>query len=291
VARQFNRQYNLTIIPVTGERRIISDLRINFEVSKSVIGAPNLCKIVIYNPNNDTISALQSAKTKIILNAGYENNLKLLFKGDIRNSTDTRTNVDRMITLYAADGERSWQNAKVNKTFDANISIKTIVAEVIKTFDLAIGTIEGIPDIADKLRGQTLSGKSSVLLDQFAKEYGFNWSIQDEKVVIVKKDESLIGVSSVIVSAATGMIGTPSITQNGADVTTLMNPELMPNRLFTIESASSEINIGDLFYIQPKASSAEGTYKIQEVIFTGDNLEGNWLSSVKGVSLHNAGGT
>jgi len=283
MARQYKRAYDLTILPTTGSYKVVSQLRIIFEITKSVLSFPNLARIQIYNPNSDTLSLLQKKFTKIVLNAGYESNLRLLFKGEIRNVYQTKIGTDRIVTIYAGDGEKDWQNATFNKTFTENVSISSAILEVLKTFEeVSLGVINGLPQVADKLRGQTLSGSSKDILDNFADEYGFNWSIQDGEMVIVPIEEPLQSNEAVLVNAATGMIGSPTVTEIGADVTTLLNPRMLPNRAFKIESVNAEIQLGNLFFRKIPRTTAEGTYKIQEVTFKGDSREGDWLSSVKG---------
>jgi hypothetical protein len=287
VARQYKRVYDLTIIPTDGESRIIRELRVNFEITKSVLSFPNLAKIVIYNPNQDTLSSLQKKFTKLVFNAGYEGNSRLLFKGEVRNVFQTKVGVDRLITIYAGDGERDWQNATFNKTFTENITISKAIEEVLATFkEVTVGVIDGIPNVANKLRGQTLSGTSKDILDNFADEYGFNWNIQDGEVIITPVESPLQGNEAVLVNAATGMIGSPTVTEIGADVTTLLNPRLVPNSAFRIESINADIQLGNLFFRDIKRTSAEGNYKVQEVTFRGDSREGDWLSSVKGRILN-----
>lgn len=283
MARQFKRVYDLTVIPSDGEARIIKDLRINFEITKSVLSFPNLCKLVIYNPNEETKSALQKKFTKIVLNVGYEGDVRLLFKGEVRNIFQIKNGIDRLITVYAGDGERDWQNAAFNKTFTENVTISAAIEEVLKTFkEVTIGTINGLPQVADKLRGQTLSGSSKDILDDFSNEYGFDWSIQDGEVIITPIESPLENDEAVLINAATGMIGSPTLTEIGADVNTLLNPRLLPNRAFKIESVNSDIQLGNLFFRNVPKTSAEGIYKIQEVSFKGDSREGDWISSVKG---------
>jgi len=283
VARQYKRVYDLTIVPTDGESRVIKELRVNFEITKSILSFPNLCKLIIYNPNEDTLSTLQKKYTKILLNAGYEGDLLLLFKGEIRNIYQSKNGTDRIITIYAGDGERDWQNSTFNKTFTENVTISNAIQEVLKSFEeVTIGVINGLPQVADKLRGQTLSGSSKDILDGFADEYGFDWSIQDGEVVITPTESPLEGDEAVLVNAATGMIGSPTVTEIGADVTTLLNPRMLPNRAFKIESVNADIQLGNLFFRNIKRTSAEGTYKIQEVSFKGDSREGEWTSMVKG---------
>ncbi len=287
MSRQYKRAYELTVISNDGDVRIIKDLRINFEITKSVLSFPNLAKIVIYNPNQDTISLLQKKFTKIVLNAGYEGDIKLLFKGQLRNAFQGKTSTDRTITIYAGDGERDWQNAAFNKTFTENVSISAAIQDVLKTFkEVTIGTLQGLPTVADKLRGQTLSGSSKDILDQFAEEYGFDWSIQDGEVIITPIEQPLESDEAILISSVTGMLGSPTITEIGADVTSLLNPKLLPNRAFKIESVSADVQLGNLFFRDIKKTDAEGTYKIQEVTFKGDSRDGDWVSSVKGRALN-----
>jgi len=283
MARQYKRVYDLTVIPPGGEARIIRGLRINFEITKSILSFPNLARITLYNPNQETLSTLEEKYTRIILNAGYEGDSRLLFKGDIRNVFQTKTGRDRLVTIYSGDGEKSWQNATFNKTLSANLSVSSAIQEVLKTFsDVTIGPLQGLPQVADKLRGQVLSGSSKDIMDNFAEEYGFTWSIQDGEVIIAPYQEPLEGDEAVLITAATGMIGSPTITEIGVDVTTLLNPRLLPNRAFIIESLNADVAIGNLFFRNIKRTSAEGLYKIQEVVFRGDSRDGDYISSVKG---------
>lgn len=283
MARQYKRVYELTVIPPDGEARIIRDLRVNFEITKSVLSFPNIARISIYNANQDTLSALQERYSRIVLNAGYEGDVRLLFKGDIRNVFQSKTGPDRVTTIYSGDGEQSWQNATFNKTLSENLSVKSAIEEVLKTFsDINIGTLEGLPDVKDKLRGQVLSGSSKDIMDNFAEEYGFTWSIQDGEIVITPDEEPLQGDEAILVNVATGMIGSPTVTEIGVDVTTLLNPRMLPNRAFKVESVNAEVTIGNLFFRNIKRTTGEGLFKIQEVTFRGDSRDGEWTSSVKG---------
>tara|TARA_R110000764_G_scaffold43177_1_gene97004 strand:- start:3677 stop:4411 length:735 start_codon:yes stop_codon:yes gene_type:complete len=243
--------------------------------------------LVIYNPNQETLSALQNKFTKIVLNVGYEGDVRLLFKGEVRNVFQMKSGVDRLITVYAGDGERDWQNATFNKTFSETVTINKAIEEVLKSFEeVSTGAIEGLPQGADKLRGQTLSGSSKDIMDEFANEYGFDWSIQDGEIVITPIESPLQNNEAVLLTAATGMLGSPTVTEIGANAVSLLNPRLLPNRAFKIESVNADIQLGNLFFRGIKKTSAEGTYKIQEVVFKGDSREGEWTSSVKGRAIN-----
>lgn len=290
MSKQYNRTYELLITNrETGETRVIRGLRLNFEITKSVISFPNLCRFTLYNANDDTLSLLQNKLTDVVINAGYFGNVRLLFKGQIRNVFQSKEGPDKMLTVYSGDGELDWQNSIFNKTFTANVSISEAIEEVMESFkNLSVGFIGGLPEDAKKMRGQTLSGSSKDILDDFAEEYGFNWSIQNGEIVVVPIEGAIDTDEAVVVNAATGMIGSPIVTEVGANVKTLLNPSLLPNRLFRIESVNADIAIGNLYFRGVKRTTATGVYKIQEVTFKGDSREGEWTSFVKGRFLSSA---
>lgn len=286
MSRQFKREYELTITPTDGESRVITDLRLNFEVKKSILSYPNLAHISIYNPNDETLSTLQRKYTKVTLSAGYQGNQSSVFKGEVRNVLQTKSGVDRVLSFYAGDGERDWQNSFINKTYSESVNIKTIVNDVISTFkETAKGIIEGLPEVADNLMGETLSGSSKYVLDTLANEHGFEWSIQDGEIIITSENEPLSSSQAELISVTTGMVGSPTLTEIGADVTALMNPKLNPKTLFKIESQNADIKMGNLFFRDIKKTSAEGFYVVQEVTHKGDSREGNWLSILRGRSI------
>lgn len=288
MSRFFKRDYLLRITAQDGEQREISGLALNFEITKSVLSFPNLAKITLFNPAPGTIAALQRRDTLIELMAGYEDNTRLIFRGRVRNVIQGRQGVDRAITFYSADGEQDWRNARIAKTYSESVDMQTVIKDVLSTFeDSTIGALEGLPDVSDKLRGQTLVGPSKMVMDQFAQEYGFSWSIQDGEVTTVGIERALSGLEVIDITPATGMLGSPTVTEIGADVTTLLNNQLLPNRAFRIESVNADIALGNLNFRDIPRTTAEGLYKVQEVQFRGEFPRGAWTSAVKGLSLVN----
>lgn len=292
MTKQYERNYELIVITADGQVRTIRGLRIEFEITKSLISYPNIAKISIYNANEDTLSALQRKFTRIILNVGYGTDLKVLFKGEVRNVFQEGGSINKLLTIYSGDGEKDWKNSFFNKTYNKNVSIKTIITDLVNSFpSLTLGEIEGIPDVADNLLGSTISGKTSDILDRYATDYGFNWSIQDEQIIITPDDQALSNSEAVLINASNGMIGSPTLTETnlgfgGVEVTTLLNPRLKPTGLFKIESVTQNISIPNLFFREVKKTRAEGLYRTQEVVFKGDSRQGEWLSTAKGTAVN-----
>ena len=119
-----------------------------------------------------------------------------------------------------------------------------------------------------------------------AKEYGFVWSIQDGEIITTPKNIPLTSGEAFVITAATGMIDSPTTTDLGVEVKTLLNPQLVPNTAFIIESLNSDVVLGNLFFEKIQETNASGTYKILESIFKGDSYDGEWTTLVKGVLIN-----
>lgn len=280
---QYKRKYELLVgDESTGVR--ITDLRISFEVSKDLTGYPNLAKINIYNLKQETRARIEKEFDRIILNAGYENNIKLLFNGEIRNVTHLKQGVDTVTTIFAHDGAKDFDSSKINATFREGTSVSQLVKSVISTFkETSVGELSGLNNLGDKLQGITLSGSSKDVLDQLAEENNFEWSITDGIINVVKKDEALNRIANI--TSASGMIGSPTITEIGADVKILLNPELIPNGKINIVSLTSKVSLGNLLFRDIKKTIGEGVYKIQKITHIGDTHTNEWSSDIVGIII------
>lgn len=260
---------------------VITGLRIQFTITKDLQGFPNLAEISIYNLSEDTRSKIQSEFENLVLKAGYVDNLKTIFTGDLRNVTKTRIGPDLITTVYAADGNKDFEEAFYNKSFNDGAKVSDIVNDVISEFkEVTKGVTEGISQTAQKVFGATFSSDSSEVLDQLGDENDFDWSIQNGKVDIIARD-SFVNEQTVI-NSQTGMINSPIITEIGADVKTLLNPSVLPGRLVKIESVAPNFSLGNLNFRNINKTLGEGVYKVIKIIHNGDTHSNNWDSMITG---------
>jgi len=285
LARQFKRSYSLILSG--NNTKSISQLRIAFEITKSERSYPNVAKIDIYNPNQETISMLTSDDPLITLRVGYLGDEGIIFRGKSRNVYANKIGEDRILTVYAADGGRDWESAIYNKTLSENVKIADVVNELLSTLtsdEVTVGVIQGLDSPADKLRGQTLSGSTKDIMDMLAEDYDFTWNIQDGEINVIERDSSINYLESVLINQNTGMIGSPTVTEIGVEVTSLINPKLLPGRLFTVEASSAQLSLSNLQFRNVQRTSANGTFRAYEVIFKGDTHTNEWYALAKGVS-------
>ena len=282
MSAQYKRGYKLSVVTPEGKALVITDLRVRFEITKDLFGYPNLGDIQIFNLSRDKVTAISQEFTLIELQIGYGGALDTVFRGDIRNIVNRREGVDTITQFYAGDGERATRDARLSKTYAAGTSIKQIVKELAETFKIPTAKLDGLDTTRTNQRGQTISSASKDAMDKLADDYKFHWSIQDGELVTQDRESYDKDNTVFNINRSTGMIGSPTITELGADVRTLMNPRLNPYRAIQITTPDAEINVGNLFFRTKIPTLGTGLFRINKVVHTGDTRGNDWTSAITG---------
>jgi len=129
-------------------------------------------------------------------------------------------------------------------------------------------------------------------LNELAKANDFDWSMPDEQLLIVKRGQSRDEALRLI-SARTGMIGSPEWINTGGDnaklatqqglkfkVTSLCIPSLKPADLIVVESGSLQGRVGDYFYDVEK-EDFRSEFIVSKVQHDLDNIEGNFITQIE----------
>jgi hypothetical protein len=287
MALQFKRGYELRLVNPSGRVVTSTELRVKFEITKDLFGYPNLGNIKIYNLTTDRAVEISEEFTTVELKVGYQNTLALLFKGDIRNVINRREGVDTITEIFAGDGDRPVRKTKFSKTFAPGTPILQMVKEAAASFGIPNAKLDGIDSTQSNLNGITMSGSTKDLLNKMSDDYDFYWSIQDGQFTTQSRDDYDRINAVNIITRATGMIGSPAITEIGADVRTLLNPDLQPYRAFQVKTPNVDVSVGNLFFRNKKSipTLGEGLFRVNKVIHSGDTRGPDWVSSLTGRRL------
>ena len=102
----------------SGENALdLSDLDIDFEVSRSVEWYDNEATITVYNPSPSTINTLMNEGNSVVLKAGYvnEHNLRNIFVGQIAVASPHRSGKDVVVVLTCVQARGAYyQLARLN---------------------------------------------------------------------------------------------------------------------------------------------------------------------------------
>jgi hypothetical protein len=286
-AQQFGRAVSLIVFGKDLDGLDLSELRIKFSVKRSDTMTPNTADIRVYNLEEKTAIRVRDEFKNVILQAGYEGNKGVIFKGNIKQVILGRESAtDTFIDIIAGDGDRAYNFAIVNQTLAPGATQKDQLDALSKSMankGVGPGHIGDMPP--EKLpRGKVLYGNSKNYLRDVAETSGKNWSIQDEKLTFVSKKSYLPG-ERVVLTSKTGMIGTPQQTNEGVNVKCLLNPNIKIGNRIQIDNKSIErykINLAvpNSAANIPAPLTADGVYYVLVIEHQGDTRGVEWYSSM-----------
>ena len=261
--KQFGRQWKLDISNEQ-ETLSITQLRVAFEIDKTINEKPNPAKIQVWNLNRNHINKLLSQDyKKAALSVGY-NELRQIYSGDITKVRIQRDGLDFVLTLECSDGHVANTQSRAKTTLKAGATDKQIVEEIQKTMPKVQAGAIDIPNKRQLPRGRVLNGDSREILNRVARNNMADWSIQDGSLVFLPKDK-VLSDDAVLISQDTGMINAPEQTDDGLEITCLLNPALQIGGLIKLESIIEYFN---------------GEYKVVKLAHSGDGMGGDWHSKM-----------
>ena len=262
--QQFGRAIQSIIGSSTESIVIDGGLTISFDLTKTITSEPNEATISIVNLNQSTRNLITDKKyNRILLNAGYGDDMRTLFVGYIDEVENRKESTDITTTMTCSDGSKDYRESRTAVTVKKGQSDKEIVKEVLKDMP---NTETGIQEYkkATKLpRGKTLVGNSRDILKTVAKNQDSNWSIQDGKLLILPKTSALANNEGFLIQEGTGMLGSPQKTSDGLEVRCLLN---------------NIMRVGQLCRVASRIKEMSGDFKITKIQMKGSNKGGDFTN-------------
>lgn len=301
--RQWKRKVQV-VIGKKGIGLLVENLRVQFEVVKTVESAPNVAVIKIYNLHPDNEAKIKNEFDELLLNAGYEGAMQLVFRGNIKHVYRYREGNDYITEIEAGDGDKDFRKAVMNETLAAGTTTSQLVDRAVGTFKSTGGTTKGTVQVTERarIRGKVISGNTRDVLHDVARETGANWSIQDGQLTIVGANSVLPG-EAIVIRADTGMLGAPEINDKGIAVKCLMNPMLKVNGAIMLDNNGIKAKRVKAQALATKREKQEtnaplgrentelvrldpdGVYKILKLTHKGDNRGQDWISEIECIGL------
>lgn len=253
----------------------IEDLKVTFDIEKTLRKEPNSASLVIYNLAERTRAALQKKPLQLRLEVGYETSVKQIFFGDLRYVQSIKGRTDWITRIELGDGERAYRYARVNRSFRKGSKISDAIRDVAAQLNLSLP--ESISDTelqSTFAAGVSLHGPAFNELVTLLKPYGYDASIQDGQLQILKNTATRAR-EVVLINESTGMLGTPEFgipeKKNKKPVLTvrcLLNADIVPGGRILV-----------------KSNSINGIFKVLKVRFAGDTHGSDWFSEVEAVAV------
>jgi len=274
------------------------DLHIEFSVLSTDKPEPNSADITIYNLSKQTRNFFSSDHQGVEVYAGYGEEIKMIFRGVTTNVSHERAGADWITKIYAYDGLDALIDPKnkFNRSYKKGVKVSTVIKQIIK--QLGIDAATDLSLLTDRTPYAVVySGVIKTVLNQIAIDYDLEWSIQRGVLYIYNNDpESRFFAKQVatVLTANTGMIGSPALTERteqvkkkrkknappqripGVRVTSLLNPDLTPGSLMEIKSIAESLEIGSPNTEKALSTDADGIYFIKSSRFYGNNYGGEF---------------
>lgn len=295
--RQWKRKVQV-VIGKAGNGLLVENLRVKFEVAKTVESAPNVAVIKIYNLSPTNEARIKNEFDEVLLNAGYDGAMQLVFRGNIKHVYRYREVNDYITEIEAGDGDKDFRKAVINETLAAGTGTGALVDRAVGTFKGVGGTTKGTVQVAEKtrLRGKVVSGNTRDVLNDVARESGANWSIQDGQLTIVSAN-GVLPNEAVVITAETGMLKAPEINDKGIAVKCLMNPQLRVNGAIKLDNngikakrvkaqaLATKREKEETTPKEPVRLDPDGIYKVLKLTHKGDTRGQDWVSEIECIGL------
>jgi len=281
MAQLYGRQWVLTI----GSRQW-TDLRVSFEIKRTLSKYPDPATVTIYNLSAETRASFQRGD-EVRLVAGYTEASSLIYSGQLQDQIVARDGADWATTITVRDGDSAWRT-QVNRSFSTSAPLSIAVQRIAADMGLAI-----LPTSRPLLEGYAVRagsihvGPGQDALSKLLSPWSLRWCIQDGVLVILPLDGAT-NQTAVLLSPTTGLIGSPEPMTDQAKkpfkknqpndktgkrlrLTSLLQPDLNPGRPVVLQS-----------------TQYNGTYRVDSAVHRGDSRGQDWYSVVECTLLSGA---
>jgi hypothetical protein len=266
----FGRSVDVRIGPAGGVGRSFKDLKIEFEVNRSLGRDPNTASVSLWNVDSVSLGIITALGAKIQVLAGYGQIPSLIFNGDIakRGVVIEKQDADEVVTIEAGDGELAYSKTRFDRSFVAGTDNNTILSLILASMGLGLGP--GSPALPPKVYGSdvTFFGMAREAVDEIVKDVGAQWSVQDGNVVLLLNDQQVTAEGAELLTSNTGMVGSPTRTDEGVNVDSLLNPRIRPGKALSIVSRA-----------------ITGFYKAMKVRHSGDNYGADFTTQIEAIPI------
>lgn len=201
----------------TGGMRFAAPTMIEVETDQEFAAKPNTAKIKIHNLAPGELSWIESGDMVAQIAAG-EGIASQIFIGDVRRRqiiTESSTSGGIVTSIEARDGYRRWIDSTFSRSYPPGTSSDVVLTDALSALRLPIGyRSPGIVPIIFTA-GYSFSGRARDCISELVAGWVGTWSIQGKAVYIFAPNDATLPGASPILSAETGLMGSPKRKDRG----------------------------------------------------------------------------
>ena len=280
------RQFELSVggkvlIAATNDRQF----KCTFEILHDFGGSTSYADIAFYNLKAETANKANLKGEPISFKAGYEDSIDNIFSGTIKNVLYERQGPTTITRLICRGGKLVEDQTQINETLGKDTKVTELIRACVTAMDYPIVMDDSqFADIDPYIYGYQLSGDPRVYLDKLSKAHGFNYVIENNRMIVLREGYTRDGDTHVV-SQFTGMEGIPEITEVGVDVTVRLNPKIRIGGKFDIQSKLTTFNFSNLYFVNIPDTAGKGVHKIFKLTYSGDTKGDAWSTKIIGIRV------
>ncbi len=260
----------------------ISGHKIAFEVTKSLKQEENEAKIEIYNLSNDLRKKIVLEESLVQLFAGYVQNQGAvqIGQGTVCHISTAHTKVDIVTRVLFKDGLSNIKNNPLSIAYEKNVNVREVLSKIAKECGLGLkinGDIKG-----DIKGGFVMLGNMSTELNTLGNSFNFNWSIQNNILVICANKQTITS-RIVLLTPKTGLIMNPeSIKKVSQSLRKLKDNRQKLNdvNLFKVQALlQSQLQVNDVIAVE--SNELNGKFRVEKLTHLGDTRGNDWYTDME----------
>lgn len=239
---KFNRNYHLSVELEDGSILIAQPpLTLEFQVVRNNFASSNVAQIRIFNLNELNRNLIRfnisnyNRYRGVILRAGYDENMPVIFAGNISQAWSSREGVNVVTQIECLDGGYALANGVLNQNFSVGTSRQTLIETMLERLPNvsvgAVGTIDG-----ELGRGNSFSGSTADIVNALT---GYKFYIDNEKSYVLGDSECIRGEIDLIDSDS-GLLGTPILEETIFHFDMIFEPRLIIGQKIELRSLTEK---------------------------------------------------
>jgi hypothetical protein len=222
----------------------------------------------------------------ISLEAGYDGLFGLIFVGQI---TNVQLHLEdggatRGIRFFCKSAAKERDQNLINLTLSPETDPVQIIEACAESFGAEIQFYGDFSELKRRSRGTVLQGSPTACMNELGETFAFDWMVENGAIKIIKRDFAL-GNQVYVISAGTGMIGSPVVSDTEVGIRYTLNPKIKLGDTIKLESMAPRFEFSGAFFYDIPRTIGEGYYKVYSLVFAGDSHGDQWESQISCLRL------
>ena len=200
---------------------VITEPHIAFDIRRESTSTRPAGMVTIHNLSRDHENLIfeRGRRGSIKVMAGYGDSLGLLFEGSVQRVEREREDLTRK-TKIALGGQSladDTLSGVTRRSWDGPVTLRQIVRDLAADMQMTTGPLEAIPDDLELADGWAWGGSTAGALNSCLTRHKLSWYEDDGVIRVTRSGVLQSDSAAVTLNQDTGLIGAPTITDDGTD--------------------------------------------------------------------------